>query len=136
MMPGTKMTFAGLKKPGERADVVAYIVSIAAPKRRRLRPEPGAERAAPPRRCAFVHAAGRPRRPLTAGAGDFRACFRRLLKTGHTLVAGLPGCVDKRNPAANYKRSIWRQTGPEGTVADATLRLLCCQTCGQMHLGG
>ena len=28
MMPGTKMTFAGLKKPGERADVVAYLVSI------------------------------------------------------------------------------------------------------------
>ena len=27
-MPGTKMTFAGLKKPEERADVVAYLVSI------------------------------------------------------------------------------------------------------------
>jgi len=27
-MPGTKMTFAGLKKPEERADVVAYLVSL------------------------------------------------------------------------------------------------------------
>ncbi len=26
--PGTKMTFAGLKKPEERADVVAYLVSL------------------------------------------------------------------------------------------------------------
>jgi cytochrome c len=26
-MPGTKMTFAGLKKPEERADVIAYIES-------------------------------------------------------------------------------------------------------------
>ena len=25
MFPGTKMTFAGLKKPEERADVIAYI---------------------------------------------------------------------------------------------------------------
>lgn len=28
MAPGTKMTFAGLKKPDERADVVAYLVSL------------------------------------------------------------------------------------------------------------
>jgi cytochrome c len=27
-MPGTKMTFAGLKKPEERADLVAYLVSV------------------------------------------------------------------------------------------------------------
>ena len=27
LMPGTKMTFAGLKKPEERADVIAYIES-------------------------------------------------------------------------------------------------------------
>ena len=26
--PGTKMTFAGLKKPEERADVIAYIESV------------------------------------------------------------------------------------------------------------
>lgn len=28
MVPGTKMTFAGLKKPDERADLVAYLVSL------------------------------------------------------------------------------------------------------------
>lgn len=28
MMPGTKMTFAGLKKADERADVIAYLVSV------------------------------------------------------------------------------------------------------------
>lgn len=28
MAPGTKMTFAGLKKPEERADVVAYLISL------------------------------------------------------------------------------------------------------------
>ncbi len=28
MFPGTKMTFVGLKKPEERADVIAYIVSV------------------------------------------------------------------------------------------------------------
>lgn len=28
LFPGTKMTFAGLKKPEERADVVAYLVSL------------------------------------------------------------------------------------------------------------
>jgi cytochrome c len=27
-MPGNKMTFAGLKKPEERADVVAYLISV------------------------------------------------------------------------------------------------------------
>ena len=26
-IPGTKMVFAGLKKPGDRADLIAYIVS-------------------------------------------------------------------------------------------------------------
>jgi cytochrome c len=36
MMPGTKMTFAGLKKPEERADVIAYLISVS----------PGAEGAA------------------------------------------------------------------------------------------
>lgn len=28
MVPGTKMTFVGLKKPEDRADVVAYIASV------------------------------------------------------------------------------------------------------------
>ena len=28
MVPGTKMTFAGLKKPEERADVVAYLITL------------------------------------------------------------------------------------------------------------
>ena len=28
MFPGTKMTFVGLKKPEERADVIAYIASV------------------------------------------------------------------------------------------------------------
>lgn len=28
MAPGTKMSFAGLKKPDERADVVAYLISL------------------------------------------------------------------------------------------------------------
>lgn len=28
MVPGTKMSFAGLKKPEERADVIAYLVSL------------------------------------------------------------------------------------------------------------
>ena len=28
MLPGTKMTFVGLKKPEERADVIAYIESV------------------------------------------------------------------------------------------------------------
>lgn len=36
MMPGTKMTFVGLKKPEERADVIAYLVTVS----------PGAEGAA------------------------------------------------------------------------------------------
>jgi cytochrome c len=36
MMPGTKMTFVGLKKPEERADVIAYLISVS----------PGAEAAA------------------------------------------------------------------------------------------
>ena len=30
MYPGTKMTFVGLKKPEERADVIAYIKSVSA----------------------------------------------------------------------------------------------------------
>jgi cytochrome c len=30
MFPGTKMTFVGLKKPEERADVIAYIKSVSA----------------------------------------------------------------------------------------------------------
>jgi len=30
MFPGTKMTFVGLKKPEERADVIAYIASVSA----------------------------------------------------------------------------------------------------------
>ena len=29
-MPGTKMTFVGLKKPEERADVIAYIKQVSA----------------------------------------------------------------------------------------------------------
>jgi cytochrome c len=28
LMPGTKMSFAGLKKPEERANVIAYLVSV------------------------------------------------------------------------------------------------------------
>ncbi|WP_370878554.1 c-type cytochrome [Pararhizobium capsulatum] len=32
MVPGTKMTFAGLKKPNDIANVVAYLKSVAAPK--------------------------------------------------------------------------------------------------------
>lgn len=32
MVPGTKMTFAGLKKPADIADVVAYLKSVAPPK--------------------------------------------------------------------------------------------------------
>lgn len=48
MAPGTKMTFAGLKKPEERADVVAYLISLnpagaAAPA---VSPESGADPAA------------------------------------------------------------------------------------------
>lgn len=31
LVPGTKMTFPGLKKPEDRADVVAYLVSLAPP---------------------------------------------------------------------------------------------------------
>lgn len=31
-IPGNKMAFAGLKKPEERADVIAYIVEASAPK--------------------------------------------------------------------------------------------------------
>ncbi len=30
MLPGTKMTFVGLKKPEERADVIAYIKQVSA----------------------------------------------------------------------------------------------------------
>lgn len=32
MVPGTKMTFAGLKKPADIADVIAYLKSVAPPK--------------------------------------------------------------------------------------------------------
>ncbi|UYV62376.1 CYCS [Cordylochernes scorpioides] len=32
MIPGTKMVFAGIKKPQERADLVAYIESMGEPK--------------------------------------------------------------------------------------------------------
>ena len=31
-IPGNKMAFAGLKKPEERADVIAYIIEASAPK--------------------------------------------------------------------------------------------------------
>ena len=72
MFPGTKMTFVGLKKPEERADVIAYIESVRAARRLDGRPRgaPGSRfRRDAAGRLAAIAGAGSGRRIAGAGCG-------------------------------------------------------------------
>ena len=61
-MPGNKMTFPGLKKPEERADVIAYLVSVSERRgaRRLSLREPRAAAGRRPETAALGKAAGGP----------------------------------------------------------------------------
>ena len=81
-IPGTAMAFAGVKKPDERANVIAYLRTLSDNPGANAAADPGADRRGPPRRqarrstarCHGDAAARKPPRPsrLPAPAADRR----------------------------------------------------------------